>query len=705
MAQYAEQLVNYNNYYVYQDLVNTGIQNVYTRDLTNTNYNDYFMGLMNIFRDGIETEEVQCMMINIIFDDGQELLLNIMDYFFNLIMWRSIIDLQLFIQPTDLFIPENITQDVIKNWIDDNFLIKYRDETNILKERGFDSEMSNIILNQCIDNSSYEYSYIDEFAFYLLNTINLEDDIALGKVNPRFYQLLHGDYSGVPVESVKNEGMKATSEVVDIISNSEHCLRDSFRAKEGINPKQYREFEINRGVKPDGQGSVFPILINSSFVNASKFDLGVFFTESFTGRLAQIIAKCNVGTAGAFGRILGLNNRDSILYPDPNYVCDSKAFEIIIIKDASYLYSFEGRYYRTHPLGMEKCLSINDKHLIGQKLYFRSPMKCASASRGKGVCYRCYGKLAYTNASINIGQYAAEVISSRLTQKQLSAKHLLEALVIALRWIKDFEQFFDVEYNTVKLKENIEIEGYKILIDPEGIHLESEEDNYSYNEYVNMFEVETPIGQCIPIYTLDNNNIYLSNILNDIIRKLGNDAIEGNKLAIPFGELVDEPIFAMNLTNNEFSAVLERIKHIINLESVTTSYDTHQLLQEFNDAVKEGGLGTTSVHLEIILMNQLRNVDNILDTPHWEIEGEECSILTLNQALTNNPSITVSMQYKLSNIYYNPLSFKKNKASYLDLLFMERPQLYFQNEGLYNRPKVKPSKKKPINLVSWIKGE
>lgn len=705
MAQYAEQLVNYNNYYVYQDLVNIGIQNVYTKDLICNNYNNYFMGLMNIFRDGIETEEVQCMMVNVIFDDGQELLLNVMDYFFNLIMWRSIIDLQLFIQPTDLFIPENITQDDIKEWIDDNFLIKYRDENNILKERGFDSEMSNIILNQCIDNSSYEYSYIDEFAFYLMNTINLEDDIALGKINPRFYQLLHGDYSGVPVESVKDEGMKATYEVIDIISNSEHCLRDSFRAKEGINPKQYREFEINRGVKPDGQGSVFPILINSSFVNGGQFDLGVFFTESFTGRLAQIIAKCNVGTAGAFGRILGLNNRDTILYPDPNYVCDSKAFEIIIMKNASYLYSFEGRYYRTHPLGMEKCLNIHDTHLIGKKLYFRSPMKCASASRGKGICYRCYGKLAYTNASINIGQYAAEVVSSRLTQKQLSAKHLLEAIVIALRWIKDFEQFFDVEYNTIKIKENIETEGFKIIIDPENIHLESEDDNYSYNEYVNIFEVETPNGQYIPIYTLDNNNIYLSNVLNDIIRKLGSDVIEGNKLAISFEELIDEPIFAMNLTNNEFSATLERIKHIINLESVTTSYDSHELLQEFNEAIKEGGLGTTSVHLEVILMNQLRNVDNILDTPNWEIEGEECSILTLNQALTNNPSITVSMQYKLSNIYYNPLSFKKNKASYLDLLFMERPQLYFQNEGLYNRPKVEPSKKKPVNLVSWIKGE
>ena len=59
--------------------------------------------------------------------------------------------------------------------------------------------------------------------------------------------------------------------------------------------------------------------------------------------------------------------------------------------------------------------------------------------------------------------------------------------------------------------------------------------------------------------------------------------------------------------------------------------------------------------------------------------------------------------YRVSNTYYNPLSFKKHKASYLDLLFMEKPQMVFQNEGLYKpkKPKQDFFERQPIKLVDW----
>jgi hypothetical protein len=104
-------------------------------------------------------------------------------------------------------------------------------------------------------------------------------------------------------------------------------------------------------------------------------------------------------------------------------------------------------------------------------------------------------------------------------------------------------------------------------------------------------------------------------------------------------------------------------------------------------------------------MNQLRSKDDILEMPNWENINEDCTVLTLNQALTNNPSITVSLMYQITNVYYNPLSFRKHKPSYLDLLFMEKPQDFFQNKGLYKPNKKEPSVKQPIALVSRIKEE
>ena len=94
---------------------------------------------------------------------------------------------------------------------------------------------------------------------------------------------------------------------------------------------------------------------------------------------------------------------------------------------------YDMRFYRFNEKGIEYLLDAEkDQHLIGQTLLFRSPQTCASAARGNGICYRCYGNLAYANRNINIGQIAAEQLSSIYTQTLLSAKHLLESAIIKM---------------------------------------------------------------------------------------------------------------------------------------------------------------------------------------------------------------------------------------------------------------------------------
>ena len=118
MAVYCKQLVNMDNYLVFQELARTGYQTIYTKDINEQTHLSYFNGLMNILRDGIENEKVQKMIINVVWDDGQQLELNIMDLYLNLIMWRSIVDLQVPIEPFHLFMPDDITQNDIKSFID-----------------------------------------------------------------------------------------------------------------------------------------------------------------------------------------------------------------------------------------------------------------------------------------------------------------------------------------------------------------------------------------------------------------------------------------------------------------------------------------------------------------------------------------------------------------------------------------------------------
>ena len=70
-----------------------------------------------------------------------------------------------------------------------------------------------------------------------------------------FFNLKHCSLKNVPFEDVKDEGMKITTRAIEIIKNSknligyEHGLANSFRAKEAINDRQYKEASFNIGTK------------------------------------------------------------------------------------------------------------------------------------------------------------------------------------------------------------------------------------------------------------------------------------------------------------------------------------------------------------------------------------------------------------------------------------------------------------------------
>lgn len=681
MAYYFE------NYGEYGKILNGEKVTINTSSINKITWQEHFNNTFCLLLDAIETDEIQNSFINVIFDNGEEIELSVIDYWFNIIMWKLIVSCDERIKCEHIFFDEAITRKSIKRFIDKFFIEKYKET------------ISNYDLNNIIDDTLSALNFIDRFSFYLANTINIEDTIMLMKKDPEFYSLMHMDLSNVPIEEVKTEGMKQTNRAIEIMKNSrhilgyDHCLADSWRSNEAINPRQYKEFAHNIGTKPDNRGGVFPEIINRSFLSGGVKDPMSLFIESYTGRVAQILSKTNVGDSGHFARLLGLNNTDTILHPDPHYVCDSKNFEVITIKDKLSLIMLKDRWYRMSPNGVEKIIKDTDEFLIGKTIYLRSPITCSSNSRGHGVCYRCYGNLAYTNADINIGKYAAEIISSKLTQTLLSAKHLLETKVVKLEWNKEFDEYCEIEGNIIKLSQDISTtKGYELLIDPENIMLENEEDyrhsdEYDsgdmqiYNEYISEFILKTPDGEEISFHTKDYDKLYISEELNEIIRK--NSEPINNKIVINCSHLTDKFLFFIIIQNNELSKTMNKIMDIINKKAVTLSMDRHQLLQSFIDTIIEGGLDIDAVHLEIILSNQIRNIDDVLELPDWSNIDEPYSVLTLDRSLTENPSVTKTLMYqKLSRTLYNPLTFRKNKPSFMDLFFMDKPQEYLNNDTI-----------------------
>lgn len=693
------------NYYIYRELAQTGRITIQTSSIDKSNWKMHFDSICNILADGIETDEVQSMVITVIFADGIDIELSIFDYFNQIVMWylmvcteTPIISEHLFWGvPCDfdrahdqLYWSQEITQDTIKDYIDTFFLDTYR------------SNFDNMYMNNIIDDTLFSFLYVDNFGLYLMNTLNHEDTIRLMKENPRFRELLHLDLSGTPMEEIKTKGLEATREAENIIKASGyHCLADSMKAKEATSTKQFKEVFIHVGNKGDGQGSAFAATINRSFINGGLDTPYAQIMESSTGRIAQIISKTNVGVSGSFARILGLNNMDTTITEEINSDCHTRHFVKVTIKDRKMLKAYNNRYYRFTPNGMEyKLLARQDSNLIGQTLYFRSPITCASFVKGKGICYKCYGAIARTNANINPGKMAAEIMSSRFTQKMLSAKHLLEEQIKKLRWCDEFYNLFDIQFNLITLLEDEKYAGYKLIINKEQIELEDEYDNFDYNEYLTSFIVVTPEGESIEISTEDNDNIYLSLELKERIEKLRSD--ENGNISLDLSKLTGlGAIFLIKISNNEISAALDYVKSIINKKSITETMDKDSLTQAFVEAVLDGGLNVAAIHLEVLLSNQIRDKDDILEMPNWDYREESYQILTLNHALINSPSVTKRLSYQnIARAFFTPSTFKARKASSIDLLFMKQPQIYIDPSKIDTSNQYVSDKDEPIKVVT-----
>ena len=681
------------NYGPYVELLNNGTMTVKTKDLNDSNIDQHFQWIINILYDGIERKEIQNLKINVVFADKKKISLLIVDYMFNLMFWSIAVSGGHEITSFYFYnsVTEPITKNNIKKWIDRKFI-----EINL-------KTMPNIKMNQSIDRGIAKFRDLENFQMYLANTVNLEDTIELMNKYPDFNETIHFDPTGIPLEDIKDAGMKATNLQIDYIKNSDHCLKDAFIAGEGINAKQYKEVSVNIGTKPDGQGGVFPNPIQGSFINGGLKTAEEIIIESSIGRIAQILQKQNVGQSGAFARSLGLNNQDSKLYPDPNYTCDSKNFEEIVIENKDMLDEFNMRYYRFTKNGMEYRINANeDKHLIGKTILLRSPITCASAARGQGICYKCYGDLAYVNRDINIGQIAAELLSSIYTQILLSAKHLLESAIVKMHWTDGFFDLFNVEYNQIALKEDMNYRGYKMIIEDYFDDEDEDEEVGELTNYIFSFDIVYPDGTVVSMNSTsgtanDYNQIYLHDEMINFMEKVGlNDdgvyELELTKLK----EL--SALFVVDVKNNELSKTMKAIKNIIDNKKTTKSYDRNGILSDFIKTNLSGNIKMSAVHFEVLIANQIRDVDDILELPDWTHENEQCQILTLNESLTNNRSIAVRLQSsKISKTLTSPANRKLSQPSNMDLFYMEQPQNFMEKD--YIRSTYNPNKENDKKII------
>lgn len=676
-----QQLKNLQNYYMFSALPVSGRCQINTNEITLSNWSEYYDGILNLMKDGVETEEVQSYMIDVeLMDSDGVIQLSVFDLYFNIMMWYIVVRGHQPINGEAVFFPKYMTKDAIKDYLD-----IYIDK---LKTSFEPRELNNIL-----DDTLHKFHDVDIFSFFLSNTINLKDSIDLMSKVKEFNELLHSSVSDSKIEDVKDDGMEKAELSIAIIEESEkylgydHCMKNSFVTGEGINKRQYKEFGINIGSKPDGQGGVHPYIIDKSYIMGGLNTVAAQFVDSASSRVAQIQTKQNTGDSGTFARILNINNMNTRINQDMDYCCNTENYQTITIENAKFLSMIDGRYYKLNPHGLIYTAHFYDRHLIGKTIYMFSPMTCASAAHGNGICRRCYGDLAYINKNIQPGIQAANNLSQPLTQKQLSSKHLLETSIEKFNWVYPFDRYFDININSIFPKEDA-VSGVYILIDMHAIYSDSDEyyldgvddKRNVLDKYITEFTLIDKRGESYKIKSEEETEMYLTENFNTYLTTRA-EVTDDEQYKVLLKDLINEDgimdIFSVNIINNDMIKSLKEIERLINRKSSIgeIDYDKDILLQKFIQYVTRAKINIQAVHLEVLLMNQIRSGRTRLRNPEWEVPGAEYQILTLDQSLKDNPSIVNSLIYqKLGDTLYYPLSFEKEAPSRMDLFFMTKPQ-------------------------------
>ena len=695
-------MIQLQNYWIYSELVERGNIVIHTNDINKENWQKHYDSIFNIMLDTIELPETQQMFIRVIFDSipsKDYVELSLYDYSLNLLFWYLQVAVDKPILPEHFFYKKYITQKDLKKYIDKYFVPQNRKTISIM-------EMNNII-----DTVMYNFVRIDVFSMFLSNTMNMSDFIDLMERNPEVYKLIHSDFSDIELADIKKAGMAAMDRFVDIVKkDTSHCLSYFLRAGEGLNKKQAKEVLINIGTKPDGFGGVFPYQINTNYFMGGVNELISYFMDAATSRFSQIIINKNVGDSGHFSRLIGLNNLNSKLHDDKDYICDVHPTNLqkLYVENLEMVNSMAGQYYRLDPYGLEYRIEMGDTSLVGKTIYKRSPMTCASAARGEGICYRCYGDLAYSNNNINIGKIAAEILSSIIIQRMLSSKHLIDTELVKIVWTDLFEELFETDYNIIRLQSDKDLSKYSIQIDMNTIQSEYEEDENEIgnpgiymNTFINEFNIITPEGEVHNISTQNYDNIYLTAEFDAYINsKASSKRIEDDVFTCPLSEFGnDMGLFAIKLENSDLTKAYDRVTGILDKTPEIDKYDKNSILQQIIAIMQECNLNVHTVHCEVLLMNQIRSAKDNLQTPRWEYANQtDYKILSLKKSLMNNPSVTVSLMFQnIKKMLIHPETYKKSAPSITDLFFMAQPQEYLSDKYIDRTTKPETGKRKMLN--------
>jgi hypothetical protein len=391
-----------------------------------------------------------------------------------------------------------------------------------------------------------------------------------------------------------------------------------------VKPKQMEELYINFSQIPDGK-DIVPVIMNGNGFKAGYHDLEVFYGGAIAAKVPDLMNDKWMGDAGYFNRNLMILTYGTI--SKTVYDCGSRNLIPITIDEVSDR-MMNGRYYqRNKHDGILRIYHKGDKSLMGKKLWFRSPCTC---NLNEDCCHVCYGTIALQVGELEGGFiYTTELMTSRVSQNILSAKHLLKTDAEKIDFSSNFEKWFTLNSSTVYPKDEKKFDIYL----KEDYH-ETSSENITF--YCGKDMEEVTIGHYSDIVIPD-----------EVIAK-------GKKVEIDDVPYIKISSFKVIETGGELCNITP-----INISIIARYMDIMKFfisnaakMEKVEDAVValmrllDGLIPIFSVHGEIIIGHLLRDPNNKVKRPNWMNEDEPYQILPLKTALGSSESATTSLAFE-----------------------------------------------------------
>lgn len=583
-------------------------------------------------------------------------------------------------EESDLFSNDTITQDALENYFN-YIIIRIRELTANLDYNRIRAIISATEDEMC--DLSGEYNIFSG------NSISYRDFVRLECEDNEAYELFHPTVEAGQYHDIEKQFNALGKKLITYFEEKKDAELHPFVSSEtGINKKQFTQFAGFVGLKPSMTGKVIPVTITDNFLNGLN-SLESYYINACGTKLALTTNHKMTRRSGYLTRKLSLSNIDHY-HDDSIEDCGTLHFVVFTVDSDKKLHQIIGRHYydieETTDL-TDECLIVDKNgvetkvhykktngelktvyddstELIGKTIGLRSPVTCC----GHHVCATCYGReLSKINKDANTGLIATLKLTEPLTQRLLSAKHLLSTNTNQIDWNEKSE--FPAEYLSVNMDSIYFAEDAGCTIK----FLKPKKDEVGYDETENMYMIDkfeiSVEGAKKPIEYIAPTDIhFLINPKFLPVEKLKEDDDYITISSANANE--DDFIFKYHAKNNELTKSLQEILNLIENTDHLGIDNYNNFVNKFDDLIIENDLGyINSIHLEMIASVLIKDATTGKRLDFSKASLDDYTIDRVSKSVMEGPLATSLAFERINDQLISLDTYEKDAVSIMDNLY------------------------------------